>query len=195
MAARGIAALHPAGSRPIITRISRWSVFCCPSACIRISTTSTRSAAGPTIWATKSAIRRRACACSRWWRGELAGDVRGRARRIRCSSRCPDTAQRHQLPDRTVRRSDPALSNRIRPSRATGISKSCSSTAAIRRIPVGRLVLGLCGYHDAARQALSDATCTALQLANFWQDVTVDLAEGSRLSSAGPAGEARLFGR
>ena len=41
--------------------------------------------------------------------------------------------------------------------------------------PVGRLVLGLCGYRDEERQALSDATCTALQLANFWQDVTVDL--------------------
>jgi len=41
--------------------------------------------------------------------------------------------------------------------------------------PVGRLVLGLCGYRDAARQRLSDATCTALQLANFWQDVIVDL--------------------
>src|SRR5579871_1632823 len=41
--------------------------------------------------------------------------------------------------------------------------------------PVGRLVLGLCGYRDAERQALSDATCTALQLANFWQDVIVDL--------------------
>jgi len=41
--------------------------------------------------------------------------------------------------------------------------------------PVGRLVLCLCGYSDAERQRLSDATCTALQLANFWQDVTVDL--------------------
>jgi len=41
--------------------------------------------------------------------------------------------------------------------------------------PVGRLVLGLCGYRDTERQGLSDATCTALQLANFWQDVTVDL--------------------
>jgi squalene synthase HpnC len=41
--------------------------------------------------------------------------------------------------------------------------------------PVGRLVLRLCGYRDAERHALSDATCTALQLANFWQDVTVDL--------------------
>jgi len=41
--------------------------------------------------------------------------------------------------------------------------------------PVGRLVLYLCGYSDAERQRLSDATCTALQLANFWQDVSVDL--------------------
>ena len=41
--------------------------------------------------------------------------------------------------------------------------------------PVGRLVLYLCGYSDAQRQRLSDTTCTALQLANFWQDVAVDL--------------------
>jgi squalene synthase HpnC len=41
--------------------------------------------------------------------------------------------------------------------------------------PVGRLVLYLCGYSDPERQRLSDATCTALQLANFWQDVSVDL--------------------
>jgi squalene synthase HpnC len=40
--------------------------------------------------------------------------------------------------------------------------------------PVGRLVLYLCGYSDPERQSLSDATCTALQLANFWQDITVD---------------------
>ncbi|HTR38419.1 MAG TPA: squalene synthase HpnC [Bryobacteraceae bacterium] len=41
--------------------------------------------------------------------------------------------------------------------------------------PVGRLVLRLCGYADEELDRLSDATCTALQLANFWQDVTVDL--------------------
>jgi squalene synthase HpnC len=41
--------------------------------------------------------------------------------------------------------------------------------------PVGRLVLYLCGYRDEHRQRLSDATCTALQLANFWQDVSRDL--------------------
>jgi squalene synthase HpnC len=44
--------------------------------------------------------------------------------------------------------------------------------------PVGRLVLYACGYHDEHRQQLSDYTCTALQLANFWQDVKVDYAKG-----------------
>ncbi len=44
--------------------------------------------------------------------------------------------------------------------------------------PVGRLVLYLCGYRDERRQRLSDATCTALQLANFWQDVSRDLDIG-----------------
>ena len=42
--------------------------------------------------------------------------------------------------------------------------------------PVGRLVLYVCGYRDAERFALSDHTCSALQLANFWQDVREDYA-------------------
>jgi len=44
--------------------------------------------------------------------------------------------------------------------------------------PVGHLVLYLCGYRDPERQQLSDYTCTALQLANFWQDVSADFAKG-----------------
>jgi len=44
--------------------------------------------------------------------------------------------------------------------------------------PVGHLVLYVCGNRDAERQALSDFTCTALQLANFWQDVSTDYAKG-----------------
>ncbi len=44
--------------------------------------------------------------------------------------------------------------------------------------PVGHLVLHLCGYRDFDRQYLSDFTCTALQLANFWQDVGVDYEKG-----------------
>src|SRR5450432_1207695 len=44
--------------------------------------------------------------------------------------------------------------------------------------PVGRLVLYVCGYRDEECQQLSDATCTALQVANFWQDVSRDLEKG-----------------
>src|SRR6202051_3960222 len=44
--------------------------------------------------------------------------------------------------------------------------------------PVGRLVLYLGGYRDAERQQLSYFTCTALQLANFWQDVSTDYEKG-----------------
>jgi squalene synthase HpnC len=44
--------------------------------------------------------------------------------------------------------------------------------------PVGRIVLYACGYRDDDRFALSDKTCTALQLANFWQDVRVDYTKG-----------------
>jgi squalene synthase HpnC len=43
--------------------------------------------------------------------------------------------------------------------------------------PVGRLVLYTCGHTDEERFRLSDATCSALQLANFWQDVRVDYAK------------------
>ncbi len=44
--------------------------------------------------------------------------------------------------------------------------------------PVGHLVLFLCRYRDEERRRLSDFTCTALQLANFWQDVAVDWKKG-----------------
>jgi squalene synthase HpnC len=44
--------------------------------------------------------------------------------------------------------------------------------------PVGRIVLYACGYRDDERFALSDKTCTGLQLANFWQDVRVDYMKG-----------------
>lgn len=44
--------------------------------------------------------------------------------------------------------------------------------------PVGHLVLYAAGYRDAERLRLSDFTCSALQLANFWQDVRVDFAKG-----------------
>lgn len=44
--------------------------------------------------------------------------------------------------------------------------------------PVGRLVLHVFRLADEGRMRLSDETCTALQLANFWQDLGPDLARG-----------------
>ncbi len=44
--------------------------------------------------------------------------------------------------------------------------------------PVGRLVLRIAGYRDGALDASSDALCTALQLANFWQDFGRDWRSG-----------------
>jgi squalene synthase HpnC len=44
--------------------------------------------------------------------------------------------------------------------------------------PVGHLILHIAGAYSPANAALSDATCTALQLANFWQDVARDLDIG-----------------
>src|SRR5437773_4881433 len=66
--------------------------------------------------------------------------------------------------------------------------------------PVGRLVLYLFGYRDSERQQLSDYTCTALQLANFWQDVSRDLAKDriyipADLMAANGISEAELFAR
>lgn len=44
--------------------------------------------------------------------------------------------------------------------------------------PVGRLLLHLHGLDDARLLARSDAVCSALQLVNFWQDLSVDVPRG-----------------
>ncbi len=58
--------------------------------------------------------------------------------------------------------------------------------------PVGRMVLGVLGIDDAARGALSDATCEGLQLVNFWQDIRRDLDERDRVYL--PVEDMALFG-
>ena len=85
------------------------------------------------------------------------------------------TVREIRNPPPAVRRSDRAPSCRTRRSRRYRDWDELFGYCRYSANPVGRLVLYLCGYSDAARQRLSDATCTALQLANFWQDVTVDL--------------------
>jgi len=57
--------------------------------------------------------------------------------------------------------------------------------------PVGRLLLRLFEYDDAGLDRQSDAICTALQLTNFWQDFSQDLARNRVYV---PAEDFRRFG-
>jgi squalene synthase HpnC len=66
--------------------------------------------------------------------------------------------------------------------------------------PVGRLVLWVCGYKQESIALLSDKICTALQLANFWQDVVEDAERGRRYLPADAMGrfnvdEGQILGR
>ena len=108
-----------------------------------------------------------------WWRGELDAMYEGRARHPVFVALMP-TVVAHRIPREPFAQLIQAFMQdqtitRYRDFEA--LFGYCRYSAN----PVGRLVLYLCGYADAERQRLSDATCTALQLANFWQDVTVDL--------------------
>jgi len=111
-----------------------------------------------------------------WWREELYGMYEGRTKHPVFVA-LEGTAHKYNLPrqlfddlirafeqDQTVTRYQDW----------DGVLGYCRCSAN----PVGRLLLRLCGYSDAERDRMSDATCTGLQLANFWQDVTVDLEKG-----------------
>jgi squalene synthase HpnC len=108
-----------------------------------------------------------------WWRSELEAMYAGEAAHpVFVALR--GTVERFGIPcdpfDRLIRafEQDQTVS---RYSNFDAVLAYCVNSAN----PVGHLVLYLCGYRDAGRQQLSDYTCSALQLANFWQDVTVDL--------------------
>lgn len=108
-----------------------------------------------------------------WWRRELESMYRGETSHPVFVA-LEDTVRRHAIPmdpfDRLIRAFEQDQTvNRYRDFEE--VFGYCVNSAN----PVGRLVLYLCGYRDTARQQLSDYTCTALQLANFWQDVIVDL--------------------
>ena len=110
-----------------------------------------------------------------WWRNELRAMYRGEtAHPVFVALR--DTVQRHNVPidpfDRLIRAFEQDQTTK-RYQNFDDLFAYCVNSAN----PVGHLVLYLCGYRDAERQRLSDFTCTALQLANFWQDVTIDLAK------------------
>jgi squalene synthase HpnC len=111
-----------------------------------------------------------------WWRDELRAMYDGQARHpVMIALR--ETVERYGIPpepfhalidaftqDQTV--TDYQTFDQLR--------DYCTRSAD----PVGRLVLYIAGGFDEDNARLSDATCTALQLANFWQDVARDLAIG-----------------
>ena len=107
-----------------------------------------------------------------WWRGELDAMYAGRSTHPVFAALRP-TVERHSIPREPFANLIDAFVQDQTVTRYRNWDELfgyCRNSAN----PVGRLVLYLCGYSDPQRQHLSDATCTALQLANFWQDVTVD---------------------
>ena len=110
------------------------------------------------------------------WQGEFQDALAGNAPRPLMIA-LARTIERCQIP------TDPFLrlieANRMdqrvtRFSTYDDLLEYCSYSAT----PVGQMVLAVLGYHDEERIALSDATCIGLQLANFWQDLSVDIEKG-----------------
>jgi squalene synthase HpnC len=108
-----------------------------------------------------------------WWRSELQAMYSGTASHPVFVA-LKNTVNRHDIPiepfDRLIRAFE--QDQTVTRYKTMGdVFGYCVNSAN----PVGHLVLYLCGYRDSERQRFSDHTCTALQLANHWQDVTVDL--------------------
>lgn len=85
---------------------------------------------------------------------------------------------RHRLPLAPLEHLLDAFEQDVRATRAGAVPADldalldyCSRSAN----PVGRLMLHLYGIDDPDTRARSDAVCSALQLINFWQDLSVDL--------------------
>ena len=124
-----------------------------------------------------------------WWRGELRAMYEGEARHPVMVALAP-TVEEFAIPI------DPfeALISAFEQDQVVNEYETygqlldyCSRSAN----PVGHLVLYLARAFDEENAALSDRTCSGLQLANFWQDVARDLAIGRVYL---PAEDRRAFG-
>lgn len=128
-----------------------------------------------------------------WWRGELARafepgpeslheEAAKATHPVYIALRA--TAQRRSLPAKPFHDLLDAFEQDQRITRYETWDQ-CLDYCSRSANPVGRIVLALGGYPDtpanAERYAMSDATCTALQLINFWQDVRRDLQERDRI--------------
>lgn len=108
-----------------------------------------------------------------WWRAELQAMYRGQTSHPVFVA-LQETVARHSIPIEPFDRLIQAFEQDQTVTRY-GTFEEVFGYCVNSANPVGHLVLYLCGYSDPERQALSDFTCTGLQLANFWQDVSVDL--------------------
>ncbi len=111
-----------------------------------------------------------------WWNGELDAMYEGRTLHPVFVA-LAETVEKRQIPRQPFADLIQAFMRDQRQTRYETLHDlldycRCSAN------PVGRLVLYVCGYAGDERFALSDFTCTALQLTNFWQDVTRDFQIG-----------------
>ncbi|HDI11405.1 MAG TPA: squalene synthase HpnC [Candidatus Acetothermia bacterium] len=110
------------------------------------------------------------------WEAELEAAYRGEARHPVMVA-LSETIRSFDLPLELLRKVIEAnrMDQRIRRYRTFAeLLRYCDHSAN----PVGRLYLMLFGYRDEELFRLSDKTCTALQLTNFWQDISRDLDRG-----------------
>ena len=112
-----------------------------------------------------------------WWRGELRSMFAGQTPRHPVMVALAETVREYSIPIAPFE----ALISAFEQDQTTHAYTSftqlldyCTRSAN----PVGHLVLYLGRCHDAETARLADFTCTGLQLANFWQDVSRDLAIG-----------------
>lgn len=107
------------------------------------------------------------------WDAQLSECYRGRANHPVFVA-LAETVKELQLPEQLFRDLLLAFKQDVvkrRYANFTEVLDYCTRSAN----PVGRLILRLFNYRDERLDALSDYICTALQLANFWQDVAVDI--------------------
>lgn len=112
----------------------------------------------------------------RWWRGELERCFEGNATHpvFVALKHTADTCGLDKQPFHDLLDAFEQDQRVFRYQTFADVVDYCTRSAD----PVGRIVLALLGYTDEERRDLSDKTCTALQLANFWQDVENDMVRG-----------------
>ncbi len=139
---------------------------------------STASRGWPTSWATASSPAIGSGCALDWLEDELDRAYRGDAPSTRCCVRLQPTLRECALPREPFVRLIEA--NRVdqRVSRYE-TWEQLRGYCELSANPVGELVLGVFGLATPARVALSDAICTALQLAEHCQDVAEDCAAGA----------------